>query len=572
MSGSCTSAAGMVGRLRAGLLALAVAVPMPAADAGVPAIMASATAPASPLAEVPRPVAPRLQWVEPPPFAEDIWEGAEPAELRLFVTMLPAGAPSPAMRSLMRRLLLSPAPGIEHVGEPSLLALRAAKLAELAMVDELLTMAAADPQFRQDEAASAALVDSLLLADRRTEACERVEAVNGRFRGRHWDNMRLVCLLASGRYEDAEDALAAMVTDDADPVFLAIAEALAAREATQLPDQSWLSLASPDAQLLTLLDLSDRAVSRAALRVSDPGRLMAIAVSTATPSAVRLDAAERVTASGAMEPDRLAELYGELPFTREELENALYMATRQSGPHIRALLEQTARSLDDPLEALQLRQHLVQVARGEAAPLAVMLALLDPIEPASRAGPIAVLAARSYYASGDLVRARAWHALARGQAALPGGGGELASVWPLAWLAGELGNDDAAFQQGMQAWLAAELDAEGGSSTNSAAVILATLKALGRPVDPALWHLLAVDDSRDPASLPMAPVWWRLDEAADAGHLGLTALLALVALGEAGPADAHPVLLERVLSSLVQVGLDDEARQLAREAIWAAQL
>ncbi len=586
MIGFCHRAARRIGRLAAHMTfaALVVATAVQAAAAAdmpgrldpfspaAPLVMATArAAPPSPV-DVPPPESRRLAWIDPPPFAGDVWAGAEPTDVRLFLTMLPTGAPSPAMRGLMRRLLLSPADAIEHLGEPSLLGLRAGMLAELAMADELLAIAAAEPAFAEDEAASAALIDVLLLSDRRSEACGRLDDVVGRFSGPQWDNRSLVCLLIEERYDAASAALEALVADDTDPVFLSMATALAARRSVELPDQAWRSLATPDAQLLTLLDLSDRAVSRAALRVSDPGRLLAIADNVSTPSDVRLDAAERVAANGAIAPWRLAELYAELPFAAEQLESALYMVTRESGPHIRALVEQTARSLEDPAEALQLREYLLRIASSESAPLAVMLALLDPIEPASRASSIAILAARTYYASNDLDRARVWHALARADAVLHDSGGDLATLWPLAWLADESERGDTDFDRGLQTWLAAELDAAGDTGTYGAAVSLAALRALGQPIDPAMWHLLAVDDRRDATSLPSGPIWWRLEEAAEAGQVGLTALLALVALGEDGPGAAHPVLLERVLSSLVEVGLQGEARRLALEAIWAAQL
>jgi len=67
------------------------------------------------------------------------------------------------------------------------------------------------------------------------------------------------------------------------------------------------------------------------------------------------------------------------------------------------------------------------------------------------------------------------------------------------------------------------------------------------------------------------PVFWRnLRNAAVQQRIGETVLLALTALGQAGPTQADPTLLRTVIESLRSVGLGDEARALAIEAAVAA--
>ena len=56
------------------------------------------------------------------------------------------------------------------------------------------------------------------------------------------------------------------------------------------------------------------------------------------------------------------------------------------------------------------------------------------------------------------------------------------------------------------------------------------------------------------------------------GRGGETVLLALLALGEAGPARADPLVLAAVLPALSAVGLEREARALAIEAAIARGL
>ena len=73
-------------------------------------------------------------------------------------------------------------------------------------------------------------------------------------------------------------------------------------------------------------------------------------------------------------------------------------------------------------------------------------------------------------------------------------------------------------------------------------------------------------ESRQP---PDAALIHALSEASQLGRLGETVLLALLALGEAGPGEAHPLVLHAVLRALWRVDLANEARLLAIEAAVA---
>ena len=124
----------------------------------------------------------------------------------------------------------------------------------------------------------------------------------------------------------------------------------------------------------------------------------------------------------------------------------------------------------------------------------------------------------------------------------------------------------------LEAWFEAETSSVGEVGTHSAATVLTLLQALGLPVDPALWHRLPVDDARDTTVMPSAALAGRLTVEAGPDHPAATALLSLVALGDQGTSDSHPMLLGAVVRALAAAGLDTEARRFAREAIWAAQI
>jgi len=76
-----------------------------------------------------------------------------------------------------------------------------------------------------------------------------------------------------------------------------------------------------------------------------------------------------------------------------------------------------------------------------------------------------------------------------------------------------------------------------------------------------------------PAGAGPAPdpaLWDRLKFAAAEGRTGETVLASLALMGKLGPAGTSPVVMARIVASLRAVGLDAEARALAREAVAAA--
>ena len=66
--------------------------------------------------------------------------------------------------------------------------------------------------------------------------------------------------------------------------------------------------------------------------------------------------------------------------------------------------------------------------------------------------------------------------------------------------------------------------------------------------------------------MPSPALWLGLENAAAAGRVGETVLLALLALGDLGPGGADPLALRAVIAALSKVGLDEHARAIALEA------
>lgn len=498
------------------------------------------------------------------PFGPSVWQGASADEISALVDALPVGAPSPAMHSLMRRLLTAPAgpPGNTLDIEDA----RARALARLGMVDVLAAEATRDDTFLSDPDTAAALADALLLADRMGEACALGRELVDLFDTAYWSQLVALCQIRDGYHAPARLVLARLSEARAgDPVFLALADALMDGGTMTPPDGHWRRMANPSALILTALRMAEAPIVPAALAARDPGRLIAISASSPSATEVRIDAAEAAAATGALSVAALSQLYATLPLPVDPISERPRNTGIDLGSRGRPILVQAAMNETDPTQSALLRHHAVVLASAEGAPLAVVLALLDPVEPAPSAAVLAVEAARSHYAAGEIDRARRWHDIARDHATDSVDRAALARLWPLAMLSGETVPESA------RAWLSAELSASNDAGRRTASVVLATLEGTGVTTDPGLWRRLAIDGTREAASLPAASVWWRLPQTARENQVGMTVLLSLNALGNGGPAAAHPVLLERVLSSLVAVGLEADAQRLGREAIWAAQ-
>jgi hypothetical protein len=308
-----------------------------------------------------------------------------------------------------------------------------------------------------------------------------------------------------------------------------------------------------------------------------PDVLRAVALSPNADLSLRLDAAERAFAVGALSILELTELYGAVEFSPEHLANPLTAAESAWGPRARALLLRAAAGADQGTARAEILRRAWDLSRkrgSHAIMLGASVPVLTEIEPAAELIWFAADAARTLFAAGMTAEAMGWYQLAERDSQSNDAARKVAdALWPLAQIADE--NNELAWRpDGLAAWHATtkKSGGNGALARRRALMVYSVLQALGKPVGPGEWTELlgAAATTQTAPKMPPPPdaaLWHALGQAAEQRQLGLTVLLALLALGEGGAGAAHPLTVTKAITALESVGLGREARGLAIEAV-----
>ncbi|WP_353858039.1 hypothetical protein [Azospirillum formosense] len=517
-------------------------------------------------------------------LGSDPWRGIPRAEVLALLPELPTLTPSPAVKELQRRLLLSRGSPAAAPGEPEPArrfgALRVEKLAAMGDPRGAADLAALLPEaMTADEVAARALTDAELLAGPLdcAAATERAKP----FSGPYWQRVELFCRLRAGRIGTGaplEEAGAAPAGDDlafgmlreqpgGDPDFLRVAEAMAGGPAVRPR-----SLKDPSPLTLAALRALQAGLPPDVLSLADPARLAAVASNNGTDPATRVTAAERAAAALFLDSRRLAEAYRAAPAKGDELLRLKDAAARDRTARTRALVQQAmlaAMGGGRRVELAGLALELLDPPMLAGPVGAVVADMLDTLSPTPDAAALAPAAARLCFALGRADKGKRWYDLALRSRPTA----EVARLWPLAVIA--LGPPPGGGALGLAGWLDESLRGADPEARARVAGQLALLQALGLAIPEEAWRRTsdpeetasAPADTRPPTADPA--LWQRLSEASADRRVGETALAALLLLGNAGPAGTPPAVVARVVAGLRAVGLDSDARAIAREAAAA---
>ena len=536
-------------------------------------------------------------------FGAEMWLGTDRAIVEKLLPQLPISSSSTVMRELMRRLLLSIARVPE--GKSSGLSLMATRIKLLAAMGDLVavkTLLNATPGRATNAELARIRTEIRFLSNDNARACAQV---GGQIRNQDvdfWQKAFFFCQALAGEHDKAALGISVMrETGNQDEIFFSLIESLASGTLLTLT-----TLADPTPLHLAMARVAKAKLPNDVISSNRPGILRTIAISPNAPVELRLEAAERAEAAGAIPVDSLRQLYSSVSFSGEELANPLSRAETEGGPMTRALLYHSSLTQTVPTAQAEVMAKALSSGRDEgryASVVRVFLPVLKSIPPSAELLWFAPEAVRGLLLVGDTLAAEAWFALIRASALFNKEASQaIVQLMPVVRL---MGSSEAAEWDTTQlsTWWESVKDRK--DAVADASLLYSLFDALGEPVPSESWDKLISGKDQKMVSVPNPSLWFRLIEATEAARKGApetktamasetssdatsdrtmaplpkiqsrvaeTILLSLLALGENGPTGASPFLLRQVILSIRAAGFDKEARAIAVEAALAAGL
>jgi hypothetical protein len=458
-------------------------------------------------------------------FAATLWSGSPRTAVTARIAQLPAAPNSPAMQALTRRLLLTsaqPPSGAAPPDEPSFLALRLTKILASGWLDE-----SAMP---------------------------------------YWLKLRVLC------YVLAQDTSAATLTLDVmrergvqDDAFFALAGALA--EGTPAPQVA--ALPKPSGLHLALLRHANK-TAPANLAGWVPATSL---LSQSNDPDVRLTASERAAAAGLLPADQLRMAYDAETFTPDQLDDPEEWAAKLSPARANALYFQSITKRTLPAARAAAFAAALQRAESQNR-FALFAQLTDDLAVRIQGSPqtawLAPYIERVLLQSGRDKMAEQWLLMMTSPSDAPTVNAiqiHLAFAKPT--------TENIARLQGAMTWLGENALQPGGAKDwlmDRATREIPLLDALGYVIPPdAQWAVSATTAGVVPSG-PAAEALIALARTSQDGRVGETVVNALVALGPGGPTRAQGQTVARVVKALMAVGLRNEARAIATEAVLGSPI
>ncbi len=350
--------------------------------------------------------------------------------------------------------------------------------------------------------------------------------------------------------------------------------------AAQATDGLKLSAATPghlDALTFRMMQVANRAWPGDVVALLEPNLLVSVAAARQIDPEIQVAAAERAAGLGLLSSDEMAAAYLSVPYSREDVDGVRIGREPASPYRRRALFHQAV--LDEMVPAGRadiLSTLFFREARGEAYRGTVMAHMrsLSSVPPSGALTSFAPLAARAFIEQGDRVRAGMWLAVLDGHDGSVRQQRELRAALRLidpGALVSPRKPEGAAADNYIPVILQDALDdlARGGKSRDFAAMEIVLLDALGFPIAPAVWDALLAAGDLPGGIVPPPAMMRKLQLVSANGQVGETVLLVLAGLAEAGPSGTHPKSVGEMVSALAAVGLEEDARRLAVEALLA---
>lgn len=548
-------------------------------------------------------------------LGNQMWQGSSRGLIDQLLPQLPTRAPSSAMRQLMLKLLLTPAQIPDSPSQQGqLVAKRLSILMTMGALEEADELFNVVPGGQSPNLVTLE-ADLRFLANDNARACVLAVQEMANKSTAYWQKAFTFCQIMKGEKEKAALSLSLMrELGEEDVAFLALAEGLITGTTNEIP-----TLNDPSPLHLAMARVGKMDLPADVIAANTPSVLRAIAMLPKVSLGLRLEAAERADVAGALSVDVLRQLYTSVEFSEEDLNNPLSRAEVEFGPTIRALLYHTSLVQTVPTAQAEATARAFALARDEgrySSAVHVFQPVLMKIPASNELLWFAPEAVRALLLLGDTERARTWYqVLQTGAISNDDAAKEIAVFRPLAKLFGFEIIDDAEQSLTASWWAAVKGQPD---AIAKGALLYSLLDALSVDVPETAWDPLIDWQARNQQTLPSVGLLNRLQAltknvmpeapvpaetvVADSQPLTLTTtdlvrpllvpqtapealslaemplqnqepkrvgeivLLALLAIGESGPANAEVGVLSTVLRALSAAGLKEDARALALEA------
>ena len=514
----------------------------------------------------------------------EMWKGTDSTFALTILKLLPVNAPSPAMRNLAKRLLLSDAfqpskkeekglqaispsgkPIISEDQEATFLPLRFAKLASLGAKNELIELGNLVPTEDMLGVLAKEAIYARLLSGETNKVCDEVIELAKRTNESYWRKALIVCQLILGNRDDALLSLELLLAElDSEDKFSKLIYTLA-DETNQIEfDKNSIYFK------ILIAVLPGKQLDKHRLNL-DPSGLSVVAKNSNLSWKIRMLAAEKAVLAGSLSSIYLGELATQFKFEENIFSRAASESKSMEGFMARALLLKAAALNTSFIERARFLRLLLDSAdRDEIFQVyaSVIMPILLTIKPRHDLIWFASSATRASIAGGNYVLASEWLAVLAKTLDLDyEASGSLLRLLPLIAIAGQPLPKPFSEEQATDVWSGLSDNFSREDKEKRASRLLVLLSAMGIEPRAGAWkNVISSKNIFEMENIPATALRYQLLDAAKNNRIAEVVSISLIMLGSEGPSKSGLVALNAVIRALREIGLEADARAIAIEA------
>ena len=514
----------------------------------------------------------------------EMWKGTDSTFALTILKLLPVNAPSPAMRNLAKRLLLSDAfqpskkeekglqaispsgkPIISEDQEATFLPLRFAKLASLGAKNELIELGNLVPTEDMLGVLAKEAIYARLLSGETNKVCDEVIELAKRTNESYWRKALIVCQLILGNRDDALLSLELLLAElDSEDKFSKLIYTLA-DETNQIEfDKNSIYFK------ILIAVLPGKQLDKHRLNL-DPSGLSVVAKNSNLSWKIRMLAAEKAVLAGSLSSIYLGELATQFEFEENIFSRAASESKSMEGFMARALLLKAAALNTSFIERARFLRLLLDSADSDEifqVYASVIMPILLTVKPRHDLIWFASSATRASIAGGNYILASEWLAVLAKTLDLDyEASGSLLRLLPLIAIAGQPLPKPFSEEQATDVWSGLSDNFSREDKEKRASRLLVLLSAMGIEPRAGAWkNVISSKNIFEMENIPATALRYQLLDAAKNKRIAEVVSISLIMLGSEGPSKSGLVALNAVIRALREIGLEADARAIAIEA------